>query len=342
MGVIVSNLLAYAFHFIAGRMLGPEDYGVFGALMALFLLVALPVGSIGIAITKFTSKYFVEKRFGQIAWLRKKIQHDVLIFSVIMLSLIILFSGNLAKFLNIASNTSVITVGIILVSALVLPINRGLLQGMKKFQIYSWNTIIESFSRLILLIGLLYMGFGVNGAIMAYGLAYFIAFILIFPFIKETKVAIETSEQMPLKPIYKYMFLVLMVNLILQSIINVPSLFVKHYYSSEFTGYWTAALNIARISLFITAAIAVVMFPEIAGEKENKTKRRIFTKAASLVILISVGMAVVFVVIPKFLIQTLYGNDFIGAAPILKWMGLAMIFVGLLQLWTSYFLAGRK
>ena len=40
-GVIISNGLAYVFHFIAGKMLGPEGYGEFGALMALLLVVAL-------------------------------------------------------------------------------------------------------------------------------------------------------------------------------------------------------------------------------------------------------------------------------------------------------------
>src|SRR6187401_1325932 len=88
-GVIVSNLLAYVFHFFAGRMLGPEDYGEFGALMALYLIVALPVASLAYAISKFTAKFNTGNEFGKIALLRKKMQNDVLIFSGVMLILVI-------------------------------------------------------------------------------------------------------------------------------------------------------------------------------------------------------------------------------------------------------------
>ena len=51
-GIIISNLLAFVFHIYVGRVLGPAEYGVFGALMALFLIIALPAGAISSAITK--------------------------------------------------------------------------------------------------------------------------------------------------------------------------------------------------------------------------------------------------------------------------------------------------
>ena len=341
-GVVVSNLLAYVFHFIAGRMLGPEDYGVFGALMALFLLVALPTGALGSAITKYTSRFHSEKQLGHIAVLRKKIQSDVFVFSAVLLLLVILFSADIAGFLKIASRIPVIIVGFTLVFALILPVNRGILQGMKKFRILTWNNIIEAFARLALLLFFLYAGYGTNGAVMAYGLAYFVAFLLVFPHIKETKTNKTGLENIDIRPIYKFIFLVFIVNLVLQSVINLPSLFIKHYYSSVFTGYWTAALNIARISLFATRAISMVMFPEIAGEKDHSNKKKIFGKAVILVSLASSGIALLLFAIPAFLIRTLYGPAYLGAVPILEWMGVAMIFLGLLQLSASYLLARVK
>src|SRR5258706_16150340 len=111
-GVVVSNILAYVFHFIAGRMLGPEDYGVFGALMALFLLVALPAGALASAVTKFTSRYTTEQQPGKIEQLRKKVQKGVLIFATVMLLIIILFSQSIAGYLKIASRIPVIIVGV--------------------------------------------------------------------------------------------------------------------------------------------------------------------------------------------------------------------------------------
>jgi O-antigen/teichoic acid export membrane protein len=341
-GVIVSNLLAYVFHFFAGRMLGPEDYGEFGALMALYLIVALPVASLAYAISKFTAKFNTGNELGKIALLRKKMQKDVLIFSGVTLFFVILFSRIIANFLNITSAISIIIVGITLLFALLLPVNNGILLGMKKFRVLSMNAIIEAFARLVLLLIFLYLGYSVNGAILAYGLAYLVAFLWTFPYLKEVRVTGISVDKIEVKPIYKFIFQVLLVNIIIQSILNVPSLFVKHFYTSEFTGYWTAALNIARISLFISGAISFVMFPEIAGEEVVQAKKKIFKRAALLVLIASSGMAAIFFTIPQLLIEILYGSQYLGAVKILEWMGIAMIFIGLLQLYANYFLAKLK
>lgn len=340
--VIVSNLLAYAFHFIVGRMLGPEDYGEFGALMALFLIVSLPAFALGSAITKITSRLYADDKLGSIYLFRRKIQKDVLIFSLVMLVLIFGFSRQIADYLKIHSIVPVCIVGIALAFTLLLPVNRGMLQGLKKFKVLSWNVITEGVSRLLLLVVFLYLGYGVNGAVLAYGVAYFISFLIVFPFIKEIKKDSAMMEPIEMKPIYRFIFQVLLVSIIIQSIINIPSLIIKHYFSNEFTGYWTAALNIARISMFITVAISLVMFPELTGEKDPERRKRIFSLALKLVLVTSFSMAILFFVIPDILIQMLYGPSFLGAIPILQWMGIAMIFIGVLQLRSDYYLANLK
>jgi O-antigen/teichoic acid export membrane protein len=337
-GILIANALALIFHFVVGRMLGPADYGVFGALMALFSIIALPAGALSSAITKFTSRFNSNKEYGKIKSLRSKLQTDVLIFGAIMLLFIVLLSQNIADYLKISSNVPVMVVGFTLIFALILPINRGILQGMKKFKSYGFNTILESASRLILVFILLYFGLKVNGAILAYGLAYLVAFLLVFPHIREIK---GKTEKLEMKSIYKFILLVLFVNLILQFAINAPTFFIKHYFSSEFTGFWTAALNLARLSLFVTGAISLVMFPEIAGEKDRKLQRRIFGKALVLTLLASIGVAIAFMIFGHWAILILYGKAYLPALPILEWMGLAMVGFSIIQLMLNYWLARR-
>ena len=341
-GIVVSNLLAYLFHFIAGRTLGPSEYGVFGALMALFLFTALPASALGFALSKFTSRFFAQNDLAKIAQLRARITLAVMIFSSLIFLLVILFSWSIAGFLKIGSNIPVIVVGIMLIFAFLLPVNRGVLQGMKKFRALSLNTIIEALSRLLLLILFLYLGYGVNGALIAYGLAYFIAFLMIFLYIKETNLQTSLAGRLDLRPVYKFIFQVLIVNIVIQSILNVPSLFIKHFFSNEFTGYWTAALSIARISLFITGSVSLVMFPEIAGAIDHSSRMAIFRKSVVLVLSASFFMALLFFFVPDFFIGILYGSDYSGAVPILKIMGFAMILVGMLQLRADYLLAKLK
>jgi len=55
-GVIISNGLAFVFHFAAGRMLGPDEYGEFGAMLAVLMVIGLPLGALSSTVTKFISK----------------------------------------------------------------------------------------------------------------------------------------------------------------------------------------------------------------------------------------------------------------------------------------------
>ncbi len=338
-GVMISNGLAYSFHFIAGRTLGPDEYGVFGSLMALFMLAALPATALSSAITKYTARFHHEEDLGRIAVFRKTMQTHVFIFSSVLLALAVVFSRMIADYLNIDSVIPVIIVGVSLVFSMLLPVNRGILQGMKKFQVFSVNSIIEAGARMLFLVVFLKVGLGVNGAILSYGLAFFVAFLSVFPYIKETKAARTVEDEIDIKPVYRFVMQVLMVTIVMQSILNVPSLVIKHYYSNEFTGDWTAALNLARLSLFVTAAISMVMFPEIARERDVHVKRKIFYKASLLVFVATAGMALVFFLFPKLMIMGLYGKAYLGAVPILQGMGIAMVGFGMLQLRLDYFLA---
>lgn len=334
-GIVVSNLLAYMFHIYVGRVLGPAAYGVFGALMALFLIVTLPAGAINSAVAKFTSKFDTRKEYVKIGVLRKIVSKRVWICSFILFLIIFLLSKYIASYLNIYSPIPIIVIGFTLIFALVLPINRGVLQGMKKFKIYTFNSIFESAFRLLLAVVLLWFGFGSNGALLAYGLAYFAAFLVIFPYIREVN---GSSEEVEIAGVYKFMFLVLVGSFLFQLVINLPTIFVKHYASSEYTGYWNAALTLARTSLFITGGISLVMFSEISGKGEKSYHKAVFKKAMSLTLASSMLITVVFLVFGGLIIRLLYGNSYIPSLPLLEWFSVAMIPLGALQLWVNYYL----
>ena len=335
--IIISSISVYIFQIITARVLGPEDYGIFGALMALLVIFTLPTGAISPAVTKFVSKLNAKEDFNAIGLLRKKLIKDVLIFGSIFLIIIILLSKNIANLLKIKENIPIIIIGITMIFSMLLAINKGIIQGMKRFKVYSLNFIIESFSRLFLLIALLFLGFRVNGAILSYGVAYFIAFLCIFPYIKKTKV--KDIYEIKTKKIYRFILIVLITNIFIQLIINLPTLFVKYFYSSELTGYWTAALNLARITLFFVTGISFVMFPEVAEKERKDESKKIFRSALYLALGTSIFMAFLFYLVPNLFIILLYGKEFLKAGEILRWMGIAMIGISILHLYINYRLA---
>jgi O-antigen/teichoic acid export membrane protein len=337
-GVIISNALAYAFHMIAGRALGPSEYGVFGALMAFFQIGLILMTPINLAITKFASEYLTTNNYSKVAALKKTFQKHVLSFSIIQLFIVIIFSKPIASYLKIEEPGLIILVGIMNTFTLLMPINIGLLQAMKKYKALGLNNILEAFSRIMLLGIFLYLDLKATGAMAAFGVAYLIAYLIAIPYIKLPNHP-KRDEQLHIGRVYRFALYVIILFSLTNLLLYAPSMVIKHYYSNEFTGYWTAALNISRIILVVAGAIGTVMYSEVVGENDLIKKRYVLKRALFLILIASIVAALILWVIARPLIIALYGNAFINAAPILQFMGFAMIPISIIQLLASYKLA---
>lgn len=338
-GILIANVFAYLFHIYVARVLGPSDYGVFGALMALFLIAALPAGALSNAIAKFTARYSSNKEFEKIRVLRIKIRNIVLVFSSILVFLLLFFSKQISDYLKIDYGFHLFVLAFSLVFAMVIPINRGVLQGLKKFKEYSLNHVVESVARLVLVFVFVSLGFSVDGVIFAYGLSYLVAFFLIFPYLNFSKS--EKTGEVDLNVVYKYVFLVLFVNVLMQIFINLPTVLIKHYTTAEFTGFWNAALTLAKVSLFTTGGIGLVMFSEVAGSERKIEREFFFRKAVVLTLIFSIGVALCFFLFGEQAVLFLYGESYLPAVSILEWLGIVMIPLALAQLWINYWLAKK-
>ncbi len=341
-GIVISNILAYAFHLLAGRLLKPEDYGAFGSLMSLYVVAYLPGIALLVGMTRYTSEFFSQRDFSSLSSLNAKIQKQVLFFSIGMMLVIFVLASPIQFYLRLSSIIPILWIGFSMPFAMLLPIHRGILQGMKKFKALSLNNFWEAFSRLCFLLIFIFFNYSLNGAILAFGLSYLISYFLVFSSIKELKVTKSTIEPIQMSNVWKFIYQVFIVNLLFQLVLNVPTFFIKHYYSSSLTGYWTAAMNISRISLFFTSAISMVMFPEIVSSINEKTKRQIFQKSLYMLIICSGSIALILFLFPDLIISLLYGKEYAEASAILKYLGVIMIAFCILQLRIDYYLSKLK
>ena len=155
-----------------GRALGPSSYGVLGALMSLLFLLVVPTVTIQTTLTKFVSELNAEKQYGKVKHLLTSMLKTFSIISLIGLIIYIFLSKPIASFLHIPV-APVLIFGGFLVFALLLPISRGVMQGLQWFKNLGINMAFEGISKVVIGIFLVMIGLGVNGA--AY--AIFIAFM---------------------------------------------------------------------------------------------------------------------------------------------------------------------
>ena len=73
--IFIAGLLAgffnYIFQIYMGRALGPEQYGILGALFSIFYIESFAYTGIDTIITKFISEYKARKQFGKINSLKE-------------------------------------------------------------------------------------------------------------------------------------------------------------------------------------------------------------------------------------------------------------------------------
>jgi O-antigen/teichoic acid export membrane protein len=340
-GVAISSLLAFAFHFITGRLLGPEEFGEFGALMAILFILTAPFKALNFTVTKYATALRT-RGISAVNSFVARIQKDTFFVLLIVSLILIIGRREISNVINLKASASIIWIAVIAYFATLLSIERGRIVGDRDYRTYSINLIWEAVIRIVLLLVFLLIGMQSIGALLAFGFAYLLAVAILRFRPQRPQNSIEGKHNIERREVYKYMLGLLVAHSAIQLAINLPTLYVKHGYSSEFTGYWNAALTVARASLVVTNSVGLVLFSEVSNAATRIERRETLKKSSLVVLAISSAIALIFFFMPDFIINILYGAKYSGAAPVLKYMGFAMILFSFCDLLVNYYFARRK
>ena len=334
LALATANVLTYLFHIFVARSLGPASYGEFGSFMAIFMILSVPVSTIQTVTTRFVARQKSRNEHGKIGSLMISGIRKLSLYGVGVFVLIFLVRTFIADFLHSDSSFPVVIAGLTVLFSVILPVTLGVLQGTQKFNSLAWNNVLESLFRLGIGVLLIAIGWGVNGAVLSYGAASLAAFLISLIPLKfywdKRDPAINVSE------IYRFTMPVFLAVLFLALLVNGPTIYIKHFYSAEFTGHWNAALSLARIIFFLGSSMSLVMFGKISLDLEGQEKKKIFRKSLLHLVLISLTISVLFLLFSKEILVTLFGEGYSQGAVLLKWMGFVVSLIAVFQLKISY------
>lgn len=338
----IMNFLAYVYHFLMGRFLGPADYGILGALLSLVYLIVIPLNTIQTTVTKFTSNFKAKKEYGKINYLLNHSIKKLFLCGIILVSIFLLLSGSIANFLHLPSLSPLLLMGILILFSLLLPINRGILQGLQKFNKLGVSYIFEGATKLgvgILLVIIIH--FRVNGAISAFVLSSAIPFLftlyLLRSLLPKKQVKFNT------KPVYKYSIPVLIMMLGMTAIYSIDMLLVKHFFNPTQAGHYAAISLLGKIIFFASFAISMVMFSKVSESyASQKNPKPFLYKSLLLVMIISLPIVLFYFLFPGFTINLLFGQDYLVVKNLLGPFALVMLLFSLTYVITSYNVSVHK
>jgi len=224
-GSNLSNFIAYIYHVIVGRMLGPSLYGELAAVLSIIGLFAAFFSFLGLVIVKFVSAANEKEIQGIISWFGKK----TLKFGFAGAILIFLITPFLSRFLHIEYPIMVMLPAIFLL-ALFGFLYTSFLQGLLRFKEIVISTNINMIGRLILGTVFIYFGFSVFGVVLGILLAAAITFLLLRYFLREYNVFSHKKAFNDGKKVFKYAAPIVFVSISTYSIFSTDVLLVKHFF----------------------------------------------------------------------------------------------------------------
>lgn len=299
------------------RFLSVADYGVLAALFYLTYILAIFSESIQ---TVFSKQAAVEEENGKLKNLAKRAMRKTVGFSIL---LFFLYVCAMFFFLSDRANFSLIMINAFFIfSSLLLPINRGIMQGKKKFGALGTSLIIESSIKLTLGIIFVMLGFGLYGAVGGALLGTFTALFFSFSGIKEIFRAEEKkAETLHIKESSKKIFLV---SFFLLAFYITDIFIAQLIFDKETAGIYSLASVLSKAIFWGTQPIGRAMFPLTAEENKNKKNdnHTFFNAIAILGTLIFFAL-VVFYFFPSELIHIFSGKYSPESSQLLFNLGLA-------------------
>ena len=338
----IVSVMNYLYHLFMGRMLGPHDYGVLGSLFAIIYIVTFATSTFNLVISKQVAEFKGKNQLGKIKKLINLSMKRTAIAGIFGMVLFILATPFIADFMNIESYSGIILVGVIAYASFLSVLLSGALNGMQKFVSQNISSFTSVFLKLGVAIFLVWLGYSVNGALGAIVLGtaagMFIAYLPLRSQLKNSK-----EESIDLKKSYRFAVPVFFASMFAIFLITLDQILVKHYFSSEQAGIYAAAGNIAKIIWFGSSFLIAPLFPKIVESKaKGKNTSNLLTKSLIYIsVIIFAGCAMYFIA-PTFIVNLLYGSQYLAAVPLIGMFGLALGIFSLLQILMTYNLAIEK
>lgn len=252
----------------------------------------------------------------------------------------IVFIPLISNFLKVDSFFLVFLVGVLFCVNAILPINLGILQGLKKFLSVGLTSLSVAVMKLVLGILLVYLGFEVSGALGAIIISGLLALFVSFLIIRRYFGVPSGNEGIDSRGVLKTSLPMLLPFLLITVLTHVDVILVKHYFPEKVAGLYSVCAVLGRVALYFPGSIIVAMFAMVAHSHSLDEETTPILWKSLLYTFISSGLIIViYFLIPKFLLSFAFGSKVLDVAPLLGLYSLAMLPMALIRIIANFQMA---
>jgi O-antigen/teichoic acid export membrane protein len=251
-------------HIGLGRILGPNDYGVFGIILTLITMTYIAMGNgVRQAVVKYVSDD--NSIAGDIQSTGLLIQT---IFCIVVGGFIALCSQWISSLLGDTSLSGLIRLSALLTLPTgLLFVYVGVLEGLRQFARSATVSIVYALSRILFVFSLVFLGLKVYGAVFGLFLSVIASACVAWHFCR----ALPKRKTFDASKLIRFGAPVLFFFIALAVLMNIDMLIAKVIVgTNERIGLYTSAQALSRFIYFVFTAFSVVLLPSISSAIASK------------------------------------------------------------------------
>jgi O-antigen/teichoic acid export membrane protein len=332
----------FVFNAAGARLLGPSKYGALAASISLLYLVGPVFVSIQTVASREATSFAAAGERAQLRYRLDRLSAWVGVSGGLLAAALIALSRPISGFLHIASPLPVILGALALPLLALTHLQRGVLQGTRRFGRYAASTVVEALSKLLValvLFGSLWRdpAAGMLAVVIAAGCGLIVNAILLrfLPKGPSTAPRARTSS--------RYSAMVLATLVLLALLMSDDTLAAKRYLDPHAAGVYASVSVTGKIVFFATSALSYFLFPFFSARHEvGRDGRARLAAALGLVAGASCSLTLLFFVAPRVVMTAVLGTAYASVGRYLGWMGIAFGLYAVVYLVAMYLLAQRR
>ena len=331
----VASATNYASTLVFSRLLEPARFGDLTALLALSVVLAVPAGAAQTLIAERVAVLAAEGRTHELRYLIRHAFAHVQTLALVGGCVYALAIPIVTASLDLEGPGPAVALLPLLVSSFLIPVAFGILQGLDRFVALGVVTVLSAGSRIALGVPFVAVTGGAGGVLAAQAVGNILTLLLVGWLLREHLLRAGTGaatagirRRVDLTTLYAGAAFVAFALLS-----NLDVVLAKLFLSREESGHYAALSTLAKVILFLPAAVAVVMVPNAArARRSTGSSTRVLRVAAALVVATALGVALPAALVPEFVLTLMFGPAYAGAAPgvvpiVASGTGLALLYL---------------
>ncbi len=331
---LAAGLSNFVFHLVLSRLLGPQGYGALGALLNVTSVLSVPLGAVSVTVAQSVARRPDPSDTPPLGRLLKL----SLVASVVAVGLWLAATPTIDRFFHLHTPDATVVLGLWLIPALPGAVLEGVLFGQRRFRVAGAGQLLATVVRLASGVVLVEVGLGIVGG-MAATVASGMVVVAVYAWALR-RALLATGRFVPRAGDALLSTAAIGGAAVLTTL---DAWLARHFLPAHSAGLFVAAATAGNIALFLPGAITMVYFPRLAASGgRGPEARQALARVTGLVAAVGLGAVGVMALVPRLVVDVLFGSAFAHASVALATVALADAGIAVASCFVYYQVARRS